>query len=270
MELIGYIACASIGISLGLIGAGGSILMVPVLVFLFHMPPVLATSYSLFVVGVTSFFAATGKFRKGDVLVGSALAFGFTSMIVVVVIRHFIIPLMPKSFGSLGSAPISYDLLCIVLFACLMIFAAIAMISTNHKDHDEKITPENSSLLASIPYAILVGTVTGFLGAGGGFLLIPVMTLLLGMEIKKAVGTSLAVVALNSLSGFANDLDHVSINWKFLLIISAIALLGSIAGAKFADRINSRKLKACFGWFVLTLGIAIITHEGYNFLKTIS
>jgi len=268
MELIGYLACVSIGISLGLIGAGGSILMVPVLVFLFHMPPVLATSYSLFVVGVTSFFAATGKFRKGDVLIGSALTFGLISMIVVVAIRHFIIPVIPKTFGSLGKAPISYDLLCIVLFACLMILAAIVMINKNGKAQAENI-PCSDGLLRSIPYALLVGTVTGFLGAGGGFMLIPVMTLLLGMDIKKAVGTSLAVVALNSLSGFANDLDHVDINWKFLLIISAIALLGSIVGAQLADRINSKRLKACFGWFVLILGILIITREGYNFFRII-
>lgn len=269
MELIGYLACASIGISLGLIGAGGSILMVPVLVFLFHMPPVLATSYSLFVVGVTSFFAATGKFRKGDVLIGSALAFGLTSMIVVVAIRHFIIPIIPKSFGHLGNAPVSYDLLCIVFFACLMILAAIVMINKVEKEQVE-IVPGFAGLLRSIPYALLVGTVTGFLGAGGGFMLIPVMTLLLGMDIKKAVGTSLAVVALNSLSGFANDLNQVDINWKFLLIISAIALIGSVAGASLADRINSKKLKACFGWFVLILGILIITGEGYKFIKIIT
>lgn len=268
MELIGYLACASIGISLGLIGAGGSILMVPVLVFLFHMPPVLATSYSLFVVGVTSFFAATGKFRKGDVLIGSALTFGLTSMLVVIGIRHFIVPVIPESFGSIGNAPVSYDLLCIFFFACLMIVAAIFMISKSREVHVESI-PCSGGLLKSIPYALLVGTVTGFLGAGGGFMLIPVMTLLLGLDIKKAVGTSLAVVALNSLSGFANDLDHVDLDWKFLLIISAIALLGSVAGAKLADRVNSKRLKACFGWFVLILAMLIITRESYNFLRII-
>ena len=268
MELIGYFSCALIGISLGLIGAGGSILMVPVLVFLFNMPPILATSYSLFVVGITSFYAATGKFRKGDVLIGSALAFGLISMVLVIAIRHFIIPVMPKSFGSVGNALVSYDLLSIVLFACLMVFAAIVVLKKKEKEGTADIAGPGS-LLNSIPYAVLVGTVTGFLGAGGGFMLIPVMTLLLGMDIKKAVGTSLAVVALNSLSGFANDLSHVHINWKFLLIISSIALLGSIAGAQVADRINSTRLKACFGWFVLMLGTVIITHEVYGFLKTI-
>ncbi|TKC09170.1 sulfite exporter TauE/SafE family protein [Pedobacter frigoris] len=268
MELIGYCACALIGISLGLIGAGGSILMVPVLVFLFRMPPVLATSYSLFVVGITSFFAATGKFRKGDVLVGSALTFGLTSMVAVVAIRQFVIPIMPKSFGHLGHATLSYDLLSIVLFACLMILAAIVMINKSGKT--DCVTMEgSSSFMLSIPYALLIGTVTGFLGAGGGFILIPVMTLMLGMDIKKAVGTSLAVVALNSLSGFANDLNHVDINWKFLLVISAMALLGSIAGARIADRVNSKKLKAGFGWFILMLGILIITRECYSFFQIV-
>lgn len=268
MELFGYLACALIGISLGLIGAGGSILMLPVLVFLFRMPPVLATSYSLFVVGITSFFAATGKFRKGDVLIGSALTFGLTSMIAVVVIRQFIIPSIPKSFGHLGNAPISYDLLSIVLFAFLMILAAIVMINKAGKSGDG-IAEDKGNLMLSIPYALLIGTVTGFLGAGGGFILIPVMTLLLKMDIKKAVGTSLAVVALNSLSGFLNDLNHVDIDWRFLIVISTMALLGSLAGARIADQVNSKRLKACFGWFILVLGILIITREGYSFFKIV-
>ena len=268
MESLGYLACAFIGISLGLIGAGGSILMVPVLVFLFGMPPILATSYSLFVVGLTSLFAAFGKFKKGDVLVGSALAFGVTSMVAVLVIRHFIIPILPKSFGHIGAATVSYDLLSIVLFALLMILSAYFMLAKRKNTTADEVSG-SSSLITSIPYALLVGAVTGFLGAGGGFILIPVMTLLLGMNIKQAVGTSLAVIALNSLSGFANDLGHVNIDWKFLTIVTAIAFAGSIIGAQVADKIDSRKMKAYFGWFVLLLGIVIITREGYHFIKII-
>lgn len=270
MELIGYIACAFIGMSLGLIGAGGSILMVPVLVFLFNMPPVLTTSYSLFVVGITSLFATIGKYRKGDVLLGSAMAFGITSMLVVIFIRHFVIPFLPKSFGTVGHAVLSYDLLSMVLFAGLMILAAFFMIQKTSKTAIHHVGDSGAAnLLVTVPYAFVVGIVTGFLGAGGGFIIIPVMTLLLGLDIKKAVGTSLAVIAMNSLSGFLNDLNHVEVNWKFLLLITAIALAGSMAGAQLASGINSKRLKASFGWFVLILGILIITFESYHFIRII-
>lgn len=269
MELIGYIACAFIGMSLGLIGAGGSILMVPVLVFLFGMPPVLTTSYSLFVVGITSLFATIGKYRKGDVLLGSALAFGITSMVVVIFIRHFVIPFLPKSFGTVGHAVLSYDLLSMLFFAVLMILAAFFMIHKAERTAVENVGNGTANLLVTVPYALVVGIVTGFLGAGGGFIIIPVMTLLLGLDIKKAVGTSLAVIAMNSLSGFLNDLNHVDVNWNFLLLITAIALAGSLAGAQLAAGINSKRLKAWFGWFVLVLGILIITCEGYHFIKII-
>ncbi|MES2827946.1 MAG: sulfite exporter TauE/SafE family protein [Bacteroidota bacterium] len=266
MEVIGYIACALIGISLGVIGAGGSILTVPVLVFVFHVPPVMATSYSLFVVGVTSLFSAAGKFRKGDVLLGPAITFGLTSMAIVLLIRHYIIPHMPKYLGTLGNASFSYDLLCMLLFSGLMIVAAFFMINKNGRDCDTH-GGGSRDLLKVIPYALMVGVVTGFLGAGGGFLIIPVMTLLLGIDMKKAVGTSLAVVALNSLSGFANDVNHITIDWEFLLIITLIALIGSISGAFIAGRINAKKLKGYFGWFVLGLGVIIFTAECYTFLK---
>ncbi|MHA4896098.1 sulfite exporter TauE/SafE family protein [Pedobacter sp. PWIIR3] len=268
MVIVGFVACALIGISLGLIGAGGSILMVPVLVFLFHMPPLIASSYSLFVVGATSMFSAAGKFHKGDVLLGSALAFGITSMAAVLTVRHFIIPLIPRHLGMIGHADVSYDLLSMLLFGLLMIVAAVCMVN---KTSDSQIVAEGQSgkMIKMVSYALLVGCVTGFLGAGGGFLIIPVMTLLLGIDMKKAVGTSLAVVALNSLSGFANDLSRIDINWSFLSMITLIALGGSISGGLISSRINVARLKACFAWFVLSLGITIITAECYGFLRAV-
>jgi uncharacterized membrane protein YfcA len=265
LELIGYLACALIDISLGLIGAGGSILMIPVLVFLFDMPPILATSYSLFVVGITSFVSATGRFRAGDVLLRSALTFGFSSMVTVLFIRHFIIPYIPKHIGNIGKAIVSYDLICMMLFAFLMILAAIFMLGNTEKQ-DMVCTNSPGKTFRMVCYALLIGTVTGFLGAGGGFLIIPVMTLLMGLPIKKAVGTSLAIVALNSLLGFANDLGRISFDWQFLTLITIIALAGSLFGGLIAKQINSIKLKAFFALFVLSLGIILITSEIYKFL----
>lgn len=265
MEWIGYVACAFIGISLGLIGAGGSILTVPVLVFLFGMPPMLTTSYSLFIVGVTSLMASLTKFKQGDVSVAPAIAFGTTSMMVVSLLRHFVVPLIPESLGNIGSVPMSYSLLSMVLFAILMMVSAAFMINSRRPG----CATDNESVARwwmTIPYAILVGIVTGFLGAGGGFIVIPVMTLFLGMDIKKAVGTSLAVIAMNSLCGFANDLGRVAIDWPFLLLITAIAVLGSITGLRVASNIDSKRLKSGFGWFVLVLGVLIMSWEGYHLL----
>jgi uncharacterized membrane protein YfcA len=264
IQIIGFLACGLIGISLGLIGAGGSILMIPVLVFLFNIPPQIATTYSLFVVGMTSMFSATNKFKDGNVLIKCALSFGITSMIAVVVVRRFLIPVLPKFFGHIGNFAISYDLLSMLLFAMLMIVAAIFMVK--RKAIDTEFTHSGSPRwFGTIPHALLVGIVTGLLGAGGGFLIVPVMTLYLSIDIKKAIGTSLAIVAINSLSGFANDLTRVYIHWGFMFSITSIAVAGSILGSTLSRKINTTGLKVGFGWFIMCLGLLIITKECYQF-----
>lgn len=254
METWGFLACALIGLSLGLTGAGGSILTVPVLVYLFAAPPLLATSYSLFVVGSTSLLAAANKARRGEVLAGPALAFGLVSMGVVMAVRYYAVPHLPKS---------GYNEVSLMLFAILMILAAFSMI----RRKQTTINAGQVSLYRSLPYALLAGLVTGFLGAGGGFLLIPVLTQLLGLDMKKAAGTSLAVIALNSLAGFALDLTHVAIQWRFLLSITLIAGAGGMAGVALCGRINSQKLKVSFGWLILALGLIILSSEWLKICK---
>ncbi|MFD2871727.1 sulfite exporter TauE/SafE family protein [Mucilaginibacter ximonensis] len=262
MEIFAYIASALIGISLGLIGGGGSIMTVPVLVYLFGTSPLLATSYSLFIVGSTSMVGAYSNYRKGLVSVKTALLFGLTSITTVFVTRKFFIPLIPKHIAQFGSFELTENTMTMMLFAMLMIAAAAAMIKSGGKK--ETIDPINERKL-NIPkllgYGIAIGLATGILGAGGGFLLIPTLVLLVGLPMKEAVGTSLLIIALNSLIGFTGDLGHFKIDWWFLAKITVIAVTGIFAGGTINKMIDGAKLKKGFGWFVLVMGVYIIARE---------
>ena len=262
MDIIGYIASLFIGVSLGLIGGGGSILTVPVLVYLFSINPVLSTSYSLFVVGSTSLVGAFNNYRKGFVQIKTALLFGLTSITTVFLTRKFLIPAIPKTFGNIGSFVITQAIITMVLFAILMVIAAVAMIKSKPVA-DKKIIQENKkiNLLKLSAYGFAIGLATGLLGAGGGFLLIPTLVLLLKLPMKEAVGTSLLIIALNSLIGFTGDIGHFIIDWFFLLKITSIAIAGIFIGGFLSKKISGNKLKKGFGWFVLAMGIYIIVKE---------
>jgi uncharacterized protein len=256
MVELGYVASVLIGISLGLIGGGGSILTVPVLVYLFSINPVLSTSYSLFVVGSTSLVGAIN--RRSLVNIKVALLFGASSILTVFAIRKWVLPLIPDQLFKLGSFEMTKSVLTMLLFALLMIMAAVAMIRNKNdkKDVFQSGDPINYGILSL--YGVLIGVATGMLGAGGGFLLIPALVLFVGMPMKQAVGTSLLIIALNSLIGFAGDIGHFPIDWYFLLKISAIAIVGIFIGEIISRKIDGDKLKKGFGWFVLAMGLYIL------------
>jgi len=258
MQTTGYIAALFIGISLGLIGGGGSILTVPVLVYLFGISPVLATSYSLFVVGSTSLIGSFHNWRKGLVDFKTALLFGLTSIITVFITRKIIIPRIPEDIHVKGIT-LHFSILTMIVFAALMLLASVSMIRSKQTTALAKAHRVNFTKL--ILYGIGIGLVTGFLGAGGGFLLIPALVLLLHLSMKKAVGTSLFIIALNSLAGFIGDAGHYKTNWIFLLTISAIAIAGVFTGSIISTSVSSSKLTKSFGWFVLVMGIYIIIRE---------
>ena len=262
MEIIGYIAAVLIGISLGLIGGGGSILTVPLLVYIFHLPPVMAVSYSLFIVGTTSLIGAFGNFRKGQGSFNFALPLGIVSPATVFLIRKYIVPHIPEQLCTAGEFAITKSVLTMVLFAVLMLAASISMLKKTVSS-----STKSTAVLSIKDYIQLalfglgIGCVTGFLGAGGGFLIIPALVILLKLPMKEGVATSLFIVAINSLVGFAGDLGHYNIDWLFLLSISAIAAAGILIGAQLAKKIPSDKLKRGFGWFVLVMGVYIIVQE---------
>lgn len=263
MEIIfAYIASALIGISLGLIGGGGSILTVPVLVYLFGVSPLLSTSYSLFIVGSTSLVGALNNLKKGFVNVKTALLFGVSSIITVFITRKFIIPIIPKEIFTVGDFVVTENILTMVLFAVLMVAAATAMIRNGQQKADENaVKPGEGKIGKLMIYGIAIGIVTGLLGAGGGFLLIPTLVILMGLPMKEAVGTSLLIIAMNSLLGFTGDLGHFKMDWVFLSEITAIAIAGIFIGGFLGKKIDGSKLKKGFGYFVLIMGCYIIVKE---------
>ncbi|WP_235854004.1 sulfite exporter TauE/SafE family protein [Mucilaginibacter terrenus] len=261
MEILAYIASALIGISLGLIGGGGSILTVPVLVYLFGLNPVLSTSYSLFIVGSTSLVGAINSYRKGLVRIKTALLFGLSSITTVFLTRRYLIPIIPDQLLMIGGFSVTRYLATMVLFAILMIAASLAMIGDNNKLKSGETSKKGVHIPRLLLTGVAIGLATGLLGAGGGFLLIPTLVLLIGLPMKEAVGTSLLIIALNSLIGFIGDLGHFDINWLFLLKITAIAIAGIIAGEALSKQISGQKLKKGFGWFVLMMGTYIIVKE---------
>ncbi|MEO7266283.1 MAG: sulfite exporter TauE/SafE family protein [Ferruginibacter sp.] len=262
MEILGYFLASLVGISLGLIGGGGSILTVPILVYVMSVNPVLATSYSLFIVGSASLVGAANNYRRGFVSVKTALLFGLSSITTVFVTRKILLPLIPAELFKIGGLSITQSLATMVLFALLMLAASIAMIrnkrQVNVKSNNEH---QHGNILKLVLYGVLIGLVTGFLGAGGGFLIIPTLVLLLKMPMKKAVGTSLLIIALNSLIGFTGDIGHFNIDWTFLIIITTIAIAGIFIGGLLAKKIAGEKLKKAFGWFVLVMGLYILIKE---------
>lgn len=261
MEIIGYFLSALVGISLGLIGGGGSILMVPILVYVFSVNPVMATSYSLFVVGSTSLVGAFNNYRKGLVSIKTALLFGLSSITTVFVTRKLIIPVIPEILFSIGSFQVKQAMAIMVLFAILMLMASTAMIKGRKEIVNIDSATSSADTIKLLLYGVLVGLATGFLGAGGGFLIIPALVLILKMPMKKAVGTSLLIIALNSLIGFTGDIGHIDINWTFLAVLTGIAVTGIFIGGAIAKKIAGEKLKKGFGWFILVMGIYIIARE---------
>jgi uncharacterized membrane protein YfcA len=261
MEIIAYIASVFVGISLGLIGGGGSILTVPLLVYMFGISPLISTSYSLFIVGATSLAGAYTHFRKGTVKIRTALLFGSTSVTTVFLTRKFLVPSIPENLFKLGQFQVTEPLLTMVLFAFLMVAASIGMIRSKEREPGCTECDSKGNIIRMLLSGVGIGLTTGMLGAGGGFLLIPTLVLVLGLPMKEAVGTSLLIIALNSLIGFAGDLGHFSIDWVFLLKITGIAVVGILIGGVIATRINAAYLKKGFGWFVLVMGIYIISKE---------
>lgn len=261
MELFGYIASALIGIALGLIGGGGSILTVPVMVYLFGVTPLLATSYSLFIVGSTSLIGSVSNFRNGLINLRATLFFGAASVITVFATRKFLVPIIPTKIVTIGTFTVTESFLTMILFGLLMLVASISMIRDKGDDGPEKECSDCIKFFKQLGYGVSIGLVTGLLGAGGGFLLIPALVFLLKLPIKKAIGTSLAIIAMNSLFGFAGDIGHFNIDWIFLLSITGIAVAGIFIGGLLSKRIQGKKLKKGFGWFVLVMGIYILIKE---------
>lgn len=262
MEILGYIGAVLMGLSLGLIGGGGSILTVPILVYLFSVDAVLATAYSLFIVGLTALIGSFSHMRLGNIHWLTALVFGIPSIAAVFLTRAYLIPALPDPLFHLGDTAVSRSLGMLIFFALLMVAAAYSMIRKQKKAADTASGEVKFNYPLILGEGAVVGTITGLVGAGGGFLIIPALVLLAKLPMKQAVGTSLIIIAAKSLIGFTGDLNgNEVIDWNFLLLFSAIAIVGIIVGSILSKRIPNEKLKPAFGWFVLVMGLYIITRE---------
>lgn len=260
MEIIGYIASLLIGVSLGLIGGGGSILTVPVLVYLFHVNPVLATAYSLFIVGATSLVGTFPKYKSGEVNLKTAIIFGIPAIAAVYATRAFIVPAIPHEVFTLGSLVVTKSLLLMILFAVLMVFASVSMIRSR-KNGEETAGEQHFNYPMILLEGAVVGVLTGLVGAGGGFLIIPALVLFSKLPMKQAIGTSLLIIAAKSLIGFTGDLGKQTMDWTLLLTITGLAVAGIFIGNALSKKVSADVLKKGFGWFVLVMGIYIIVKE---------
>ena len=290
----GVALALGVGAIMGLSGAGGSILTVPILVYVVGVDAVTATAYSLFVVGVTSTVGAASYWRRGQVNVRAAVAFSIPSLVVVFLTRSVLVPAIPAQLGTVAGVAVSKDLFILVLFAVIMALAALSMIAkpryrlslaetpsppgapdaptagtsraTEHGAGAGSGTDSAGPAKVSVPLAALEGTVigvlTGVVGAGGGFAIVPALVVLSRLPMRVAVGTSLTIIAAKSLAGFAGDLAlRGTFDWGLLLAFTALAVVGILAGSRIGRHVPGAKLRPAFGWFVLLAAVGILVRE---------
>lgn len=264
MEIIGYIASVFIGISLGLIGGGGSILTVPVLVYLFGESAELSTAYSLFIVGTTALVGGIRNATMGNVNYKTAVVFTIPAFIAVYLTRAYLVPAIPQDIFTVGTFTMTKDVAIMVFFALVMLAASVSMIRNKREEKDEEAETEPVfNVPAIVAEGVVVGVLTGIVGAGGGFLIIPALVLFAKLPMKKAVGTSLLIIAAKSLIGFIGDVQRpdLIIDWTLLLTVTAIAVAGIFVGIYATKFIDGKKLKKGFGWFVLVMAVYIILKQ---------
>ena len=259
-EILGYVGAFVVGLVLGLTGGGGSIITVPVMVYLMSVNPVTATAYSLFVVGTTSSIGAFQNYRRKLVDFKTAFIFALPAFTVVYLTRRYLVPAIPDILFNINDFEITKNRFVMLFFATIMFLASFSMI----KKRKNIVISADENTLKSIELVLIgvgVGLLTGIIGAGGGFLIIPALVLLAKLPMKMAIGTSLLIVTVNSLIGFTGDLQSRAIDWPFLLLFTGISIVGIIVGVYSTKYISGSHLKRGFGWFTLIMAIYIVFKE---------
>jgi uncharacterized membrane protein YfcA len=251
MIALTVVLAALVGISLGLLGGGGSILMVPLLTYVAGMDAKQAIATSLLVVGVTSTVSTISHARAGRVQWRSGLLFGAAGMAGAYAggrLGH----LLPGSLLLIG-------------FAVMMIASAVAMLR-RRTPITPAPAPHRTPIGKALAIGVAVGLLTGIIGAGGGFVVVPTLALLAGLPMPVAVGTSLLVIAMNAMAGLAGQVTTLGVDWKLAAMVTAAAVVGSLVGARLTARVDADVLRAAFGWFVLAMASVILAEQVHPFV----
>lgn len=260
MLLLGFVGALLMGLVLGLIGGGGSILTVPIMVYFLDVNPILATAYSLFIVGITAFVGAVRNFQNQLVDFKTGIIFAIPAFIGVYIARAYFIEMIPDEIIIL-SAVLQKGTAIMIFFSLIMLLASYFMIRENN--NEIKSSTLNYSKLILSMEGLVVGILTGIVGAGGGFLIIPALVLFAKLPMKKAVATSLMIIAIKSLFGFIGDLGNVNLifDWPLLILFTILSVIGIYFGIYLTKFIEGKSLKKGFGWFVLVMAFVILFKE---------
>lgn len=260
MEILGYIALFFVGLALGTLGGGGSILSVPILVYLFSVDAVMASAYSLFIVGTSSLVGTLLRCHVQLVSIRTAMMFGMPSLIAIFSTRKWLVASIPDIIVQISSFVVTKRMLILGVFALLMILASLMMI-TRHNQQSVSSEREQMRLFFLVLLGFFTGFLTGLVGVGGGFLIIPVLVYMANMPFKTAIGTALLIIASNSLIGFAGHILNYTVNWHFLSVITTLAIAGIFTGSRWAKNLPTSLLQKFFGWFTLTMGTCMMIRE---------
>ena len=261
-EIIGYFGALIVGLVLGLIGGGGSLLTVPILVYFLGYNPIVATAYSLFVVGSTASVGTLKNIKQNRIDFKTAVVFAIPSIITIFMVRSLVIPNLPEVIFTIGNYKITNGLFIMLLFAYVMLMAGWSMVKTKAVEDEDEVTDFNKMHFFAIgTQAIGIGVLAGLVGAGGGFLIVPALVLLVKLPIKKAVSTSLFIIAIQSLMGFLGDIKTLTMDWPFLLTFTAISIIGIFIGLALSKKISDKRLKKGFGYFTILMAVYIIYKE---------
>jgi hypothetical protein len=272
-EYIAYGLAIFVGIITGLLGAGGSILTLPILVYVAGLEPKKATTYSLLIVGVTSLFSVVNYWRKNLLHLKTATLFFLPSILGVYLMRTFVLPHIPDEIYEFESFILDKNMFILLLFSVVMIIAAFSMIKSKKQEPDEITDMRNLKFnhKAILTQGFLAGSITGLVGAGGGFVIVPALSMFTNLPFRFTIGTSLLIIAINTLSGFGFDLiEHVSwkIDWNFAAMFLLSAMIGAMIGIFLNGYIKAAQLKKIFGYFVLFVGLYMLCRQIFGIIIT--
>lgn len=257
MELLGYFAAVFIGICLGMLGGGGAILTIPVLVYLFGISPIVASHYSILIVGITSLAGGLRYHLRGLVDLRVTVLFGIPCLVGVLLSRNYVIKYIPDQVHIYGQHFIARESFFMLAFASFMILAAAFMLSGTASMEKAWKDRSKPAPVLSIPVGLVIGGISGLLGIGGGFLIIPTLAIIFRLSIKTAVGTSLGIIVLNSVAAILGTDGLMQIDWRLFTGISLVALAGMAIGTRIAQTVKARVLQKLLAVMMLLIAASI-------------